>query len=87
MEERKQGNFRDQQVEEDFHTAAMDSEDSQEDSQGDNTENFQSLIKANERRYLRLFKTLSAKTHPRQRRDMAKIMATTFAAAEVAQIK
>ena len=36
---------------------------------------------------MRLFKTLSAKKHPRQRKDMAKIMATTFAAAEVAQLK
>ena len=65
----------------------MDSEDSQDDSQYDKQETFQSLIKANEKRYLRLFKTLSAKKHPRQRKDMAKIMATTFAAAEVAQLK
>ena len=67
----------------------MESEDSQSDnnSQEEEDETYQNLLKANEKRYMRLFKTLSAKKYPRQRKDMAKIMAATFAAAEVAQIK
>ena len=68
MEEKKGSHdSQEQNLEDEFYTAAVESEDSQSDtnSQDEEIETFQTLLKANEKRYMRLFKTLSAKKYPR----------------------
>ena len=73
MEEKKsmeQGHVpasQDQNMDDEYYTAAMGTEESQSDnnSQDDEVETYQSLLKANEKRILRLFKTHSGRKYPR----------------------